>query len=105
VGAPAQRQSNREWFVDRRAPDRRLQVTWHTDRRTAVLSTWHGETCTSTFQLATEDAARLIAHLADGLVGAAAAPPPPAAAPDPWTARLLRRIRRARADVITFRRR
>ena len=32
-----------------------------------MLSMWHGDTCTATFQLPSEDAARLIAHLADGL--------------------------------------
>jgi len=67
VGIPVAARSYRQWFVDRRAPDRRLQVTWHSVERTAVLSMWHGDTCTATFQLPSEDAARLIAHLADGL--------------------------------------
>jgi hypothetical protein len=66
--------SNRQWFVDRRAPERRLQVTWHHDEGIAVLSVWHGDTCTATFQLRTDAAAQLIAHLADGLAGAAAEP-------------------------------
>lgn len=105
MSALPRRLSNREWFVDRRAPDRRLQVTWHADHRTAVLSTWHGETCTGTFQLATEDAARLIAHLADGLAAAATAPPPTEAARAPWSARFLRRFRSLGANVIPLRRR
>jgi hypothetical protein len=104
VGARPERHSNREWFVDRRAPDRRLQVTWHTDQRTAVLSTWQGGTCTGTFQLAIEDTARLIAHLADGLSTAASAPVPAPAPTARWRARLLRTLRHARADVLAFRR-
>ena len=48
-----------------------MQVTWHREQRTAVLSIWHRDTCTATFQLPTEAAARLIAHLADGLAAAA----------------------------------
>jgi hypothetical protein len=47
-------------------------VTWHNAQRTAVLSVWHGDVCTATFQLPSEDAARLIAHLADGLAEMAA---------------------------------
>jgi hypothetical protein len=31
------------------------------------LSVWRGDCCTETFQLERDDAARLIAHLADGL--------------------------------------
>jgi hypothetical protein len=104
VGARPERHSNREWFVDRRAPDRRLQVTWHTDHRTAVLSTWQGDTCTGTFQLPIEDTARLIAHLADGLSTAASTPVPTPAPSGGWRARFLRRLRRARADVLPFRR-
>jgi hypothetical protein len=102
MGASPLRHSNREWFVDRRAPDRRLQVTWHTDHRTAVLSTWQGDTCTSTFQLPIEDAARLIGHLAEGLATAAGEHAP---APVPnlgWRARLVRRFRRVGADIIPF---
>jgi hypothetical protein len=104
VGARPERHSNREWFVDRRTPDRRLQVTWHTDHRTAVLSTWQGDTCTGTFQLPIEDTARLIAHLADGLSTAATAPAPTPSPNVGWRARLLRKLGRARADVLPFRR-
>ena len=105
MGPSPQRQSNREWFVDRRAPDRRMQVTWHTDHRTAVLSIWHGDTCTGTFQLPIEDAARLIAHLADGLSSAASEPRPPViTSRQSWPARFLHRFRHARADILPFRR-
>jgi hypothetical protein len=105
MGASPLRHSNREWFVDRRAPDRRLQVTWHTDHRTAVLSTWQGDTCTSTFQLPIEDTARLIAHLAGGLSAATGETvPAPRRIDAGWRVRLLRRFRRDRADVLPFRR-
>jgi hypothetical protein len=43
--------------------ERKLQVTWHRDQRTVVLSIWHDATCVATFQLSAEDAARLIADL------------------------------------------
>jgi hypothetical protein len=69
VTSPSLPYSNRQWFVDRRAPERRLQVTWHREEGIAVLSVWHGDTCTATFQLRTDAAARLIAHLASGLAG------------------------------------
>jgi hypothetical protein len=74
VALPNVPHSNREWFVDRRAPERRLQVTWHREEHIAVLSIWLGDTCTATFQLRTDAAALLIAHLADGLAGVAADP-------------------------------
>jgi hypothetical protein len=106
MAADQLRRSNREWFIDRRDRRRRLQVTWHRDARTAVLSIWHGETCSATFQLPIEDAARLIGHMAEGLSNAVVdvegrAKP----APETWTTRLVRRLRRARADVVVFRRR
>jgi len=97
--------SNREWFVDRRAPDRRLQVTWHTADHTAVLSIWQGEVCTGTFQLRMEDAAALIAHLADGL-GRAAASEGQLASPargESWPARMRRGLVRARGQVTRLR--
>jgi hypothetical protein len=62
---------NRDWFTDRRASDRGLQVTWHRENRTVVLSIWHGATCAGTFQLSIEDAARLVADLAAALSNAA----------------------------------
>jgi hypothetical protein len=58
---------NREWFVDPRGPDRRMQATRHSDAQRIVLSIWRGDTCTATFQLPIEDAPRLIGHLADCL--------------------------------------
>jgi hypothetical protein len=106
MAAEALRHSNREWFIDRRDRGRRLQVTWHRDDRTAVLSIWHGETCSATFQLPIQDAARLIGHLADGLSSALVDDDGRSTpAPDTWAARFVRRFRTVRADVIPFRRR
>ena len=75
MALPGLPHANRQWYVDRRSPDRRLQVTWHLEQHTAVLSIWHDDTCTATFQLPTEAAARLIAHLADGLAEFGSAAP------------------------------
>jgi hypothetical protein len=99
MAAPLRRESNREWFIDRRAPERRLQVTWHPDQGTAVLSIWNGDVCTSTFQLPIDEAPRLIAHLADGLSSAMShdvVALSPTKARESWTTRL----RGALADVI-----
>jgi hypothetical protein len=98
------RHSNREWFTDRRAPGRRLQVTGHGDQGTTVLSIWHGDTCAGTFQLPVEESARLIGHLADCL-SSAAAERSPVSTPASWMVRFRRRMQRARADIIPMRRR
>ena len=99
------RQSNREWFADRRAPGRRLQVTGHSGHGTTVLSIWHGDTCAGTFQLPVEETARLIGHLADCLSSAATAERSPVSTPASWMIRLRKRIHRASADIIPMRRR
>jgi hypothetical protein len=99
------KRSNREWFTDRRAPGRRLQVTGHGDQGTTVLSIWHGDTCAGTFQLPVEESARLIGHLADCLSPAATAERSPVSTPASWMVRLRSRMRRARADIIPIRRR
>jgi hypothetical protein len=99
MAAPLRRESNREWFIDRRAPERRLQVTWHPEHATAVLSIWNGDVCTSTFQLPIDEAPRLIAHLADGLSSAmshGAFALSPTNERESWGSRLLDAI----ADVI-----
>ena len=71
--------ANRSWFEDDRVPPRRLQVTHHPERRVVVLSVWHEETCTATFQLPVADAPALIEVLVDSLATAAR----PVAAPSP----------------------
>jgi hypothetical protein len=77
-------------------------VTWHTEHRTAVLSVWHGDTCTATFQLPSEDTARLIAHLADGLADMAAIAPSEAVIANShsgWRTRLSKDWRRIREAI------
>jgi hypothetical protein len=85
-------QRNRTWFTDRRAPDRRLQVTWHDEQRTTVLSIWHGNACTATFQLPVEDSALLISQLATGITNAVTRAP--TTTTDTWATRFVRRLRR-----------
>ncbi len=84
-------QYDRARFTDRRARDRRLQVTWHAEQRTTVLSIWHGNACAATFQLAVEDSALLINQLADGLAHAATTPLQPTRR-DTWATRARRRF-------------
>jgi hypothetical protein len=89
--------ADRTWFVDPRSPERRLGVSVHHGEQLAVLSLWHGDVCSGTFQLPLVDAARLVGALVDGLAAALPAPVPPAAAPPrtPWWRGLLDRWRRA----------
>lgn len=47
-----------------------LRATWHHDRSLVNLSVWRDDRCTAAFQLSTEDAARLVAFLAEGLAAA-----------------------------------
>jgi len=42
-------------------------VTTHSDEGIVVLSIWHGDRCTASFQLPMADAGRLIGVLASGL--------------------------------------
>ena len=48
-----------------------VRVTWHPERRLVVLSHWHDDVCVSASRLAIEDAAELIAMLANALRDAA----------------------------------
>jgi hypothetical protein len=64
-----------EWFTDAREGDRRLRVSWHTERDVVVLSTWRDGVCVSTTRLTPAEAGRLVAALAAGL--AALAQPTP----------------------------
>lgn len=67
MGSVYELAGHRDWFDDARGDGRRLQVTWHPERGFIVLSLWHASTCTSTFQLPIEDAARAISLLANAL--------------------------------------
>lgn len=57
----------REMFLDERGSDRALRITTHPEVGVVVLSIWHGDRCTASFQLPVEDAGRLISALAAGL--------------------------------------
>lgn len=65
----------RRWFVDARSPARRMGVSSHPDARVAVISLWHGDTCTATFHMSLDHAPRLIAALAEGLAMMPERPP------------------------------
>jgi hypothetical protein len=97
-------QRDREWFTDRRTPERRLQVTWHGEQRTTVLSIWHGDACAATFQLPVEENALLINQLVAGLSQAMESQPSTTPR-DAWTTRIRRGLHRATAEIIPFRRR
>ena len=58
---------DRIWFVDVRTPARRMAVTTHPEDGVAVISLWHGDSCTATFRLPRRDAARFVDALAQGL--------------------------------------
>jgi hypothetical protein len=60
-----------QWFADERDGDRAMRVSWHVDLGCVVLSTWRGGSCIATTRLSSDDAARLIGVLADGLAAAA----------------------------------
>jgi hypothetical protein len=61
-----------QWYADRRAGERALRVSWHSERGCVVLSTWKDGVCTGTVRLGPGDAARLVAQLAHGLADDAA---------------------------------
>jgi hypothetical protein len=60
-----------EWFADARDGQRAMRLSWHLELGCVVLSTWRDGTCVSSTRLAPEEAARLIAVLAEGLAAAA----------------------------------
>lgn len=66
------------WIPDARESGRALRVSWHPEAGCVVLSSWEHDRCTGTTRLAPEEAAQLVAVLAQGLadqVPAAAAQP------------------------------
>jgi hypothetical protein len=91
----------RVFVEDARREGAYLRMTWHPDGRQFVVSTWTDDVCTGAVRVRVEEAAGLIALLADGMAEAtAAAPPPTTGTPHTtgWRARvdaLLRRARRA----------
>jgi hypothetical protein len=55
------------WLLDARDGERALRATWHQEAGCVVLSSWRDGACVATTRLTPEDAARLIAVLAEGL--------------------------------------
>ena len=60
-----------EWFGDARDGERAMRVSWHLELGCVVLSTWRDGACVASTRLTPEEAARLIAVLAEGLAAAA----------------------------------
>jgi hypothetical protein len=97
---PWSRAETGEWFYDAQRPERRMRVTWHPDKRLAVLSLWDGNECSATFRLPIEDAASLSQILVSFLGDCVKAPTPLPEGPSSWIGRLRRRFRPVLADVI-----
>ncbi|MEP6853690.1 MAG: hypothetical protein ABJA87_13700 [bacterium] len=57
----------RDLFLDSRGVDRGLRVTCHPEEGLVVISLWHDDRCTGSFQLPVGDCARMIGVLATGL--------------------------------------
>jgi hypothetical protein len=55
-------------FFDARDGDRTLRVSWRPEAGLFVLSTWRGDQCVSTFQLAKDDLPDLLSNLVALLV-------------------------------------
>lgn len=55
------------WFPDQRGEGRGVRVSAHTEAGFLVLSTWRDGTCVSTVRLSPEQAAGLVAGIAEGL--------------------------------------
>jgi hypothetical protein len=61
------RTSHGPWIADQRGEGRAVRVTSHVESGFLVLSTWKEDTCVSTVRLLPDEAASLIAGLAQGL--------------------------------------
>ena len=55
------------WVFDQRGDGRGVRVSAHAEAGFLVLSTWKSEACVATVRLLPDEAARLVANLADGL--------------------------------------
>ena len=62
------------WAADARGEGRSIRVSTHVEKGLVVLSLWRAETCVGTARLFPEDAAGVVAGLADGLAAMAARP-------------------------------
>ncbi len=77
------------WIRDSRGEGRAVRVSAHAEAGFLVLSTWKAGGCVGTVHLLPDEAAELVAGLADGLAELARPVPPPAAVRHP-VLRLLR---------------
>lgn len=59
--------SRERWIADQRGEGRAVRVSAHAEGGFLVLSTWKEDTCVSTVRLLPDEAALLVAGLADGL--------------------------------------
>jgi hypothetical protein len=94
----------RVWFDDPRSPQRRMSVSIHSSEGVAVVSLWHGDTCSGTFRLPIAEAARLISALAQAMAASLAIPSEGSGPPDRgrWQSLatwLQRRVRRPTSNV------
>jgi len=55
------------WVFDQRGEGRAVRVSAHVDAGFLVLSTWKSDACVATVRLLPEEAAQLVANIADGL--------------------------------------
>ena len=60
-------QSSSGWVFDQRGDGRGVRVSAHVEAGFLVLSTWKSDTCVATVRLLPDEAARLVANIADGL--------------------------------------
>ena len=68
------------WVFDLRGQSRAVRVSAHVDAGFLVLSTWKSDECVATVRLLPDEAAQLVANVADALAQLAA-PAPDAAQP------------------------
>ena len=69
------------WVLDQRGGGRGVRVSAHTEGGFLVLSTWKSDTCAATVRLLPDEAAQLVAGIADALAQLST-PPPGRPAPD-----------------------
>ena len=77
---PTPLESPGTWVLDHRGGGRGVRVSAHTEGGFLVLSTWKSDACVATVRLLPDEAAQLVAGIADGL--AQLSTPPAAADPD-----------------------
>ena len=62
------------WVLDQRGGGRGVRVSAHTEGGFLVLSTWKSDTCVATVRLLPDEAAQLVAGIADGLARLSTSP-------------------------------